>query len=88
MSWGYRIGPKAIKQLRKLGHEPARRIFAFLDSRIAGCEDPRQFGKCLKGDLGEFWRFRVDDYRILCQLKDEELEVLVVRVGHRRDVYD
>lgn len=88
MNWGYRIGPKAFKQLRKLGHEPARRIVAFLDSRITGSEDPRLFGKCLKGDLGEFWRFRVDDYRILCQLKDEELEVLVVRVGHRSDVYD
>ncbi len=88
MSWDYKITRLALKQLRKLGHEPARRIFAFLDSRIAGSEDPRQFGKCLKGDLGEFWRFRVDDYRIICQIKDRELEVLVIRVGHRRDVYD
>ena len=88
MSWGYKIGPKALKELRKLGHEPSRRILAFLDSRISGCEDPRLFGKCLKGDLGEYWRFRVDDYRVLCQLKDQELEVLVVRVGHRRDIYD
>ena len=88
MNWDYRITAKALKQLRKLGHEPARRIFAFLDSRIAGSEDPRQLGKCLKGDLGEFWRFRVDDYRILCRIEDSELVVLVVRVGHRRDVYD
>ncbi len=88
MSWDYKITNRALKQLRKLGHEPSRRIFSFLDSRVAGSEDPRQFGKCLKGDLGEFWRFRVDDYRILCQLKDREFEVLVVRVGHRRDIYD
>jgi len=56
-------------------------------TRIAGGEDPRQFGKCLKGDLGEFWRYRVDDYRLLCRIKDEELEVLIVRLGHRRDAY-
>ena len=88
MSWDYKITDRALKQLRKLGHEPSSRILAFLDSRIAGSEDPRHFGKCLKGNLGEFWRFRVDDYRILCQLKDQELEVLVVRVGHRSDIYD
>jgi mRNA interferase RelE/StbE len=88
VSWDYKITGRALKQLRKLGHEPSGRILAFLDSRIAGSEDPRQFGKCLKGNLGEFWRFRVDDYRILCQLKDQKLEVLVVRVGHRSDIYD
>ena len=88
MSWDYKISAKALKQLRKLGHEPARRIFAFLDTRITGVEDPRQFGKCLKGDLGEFGRFRVDDYRILGRMEDSELVVLVVRIGHRRDVDD
>ncbi len=88
MSWEYRISAKALKQLRKLGPEPSRRILAFLDSRITGCEDPRKHGKCLKGDLGEYWRYRVSDYRILCRLSDGLLEVLVVRIGHRRDIYD
>lgn len=88
MSWDYKITERAIKQLRKLGHEPSKRIISFLDSRIAGPEDPRRFGKCLKGDLGEFWRFRVDDYRVLCRIEDDHLVVLVVQVGHRRDVYD
>ena len=88
MSWDYEISEQALKQLRKLGHEPTRRIMAFLDRRVTGCEDPRQFGKCLKGDLGEFWRYRVDDYRILCRVEASRLVVLVVRLGHRRDIYD
>lgn len=74
--------------MRKLGHEPSRRILAFLDARVSGCDDPRQFGKRLGGEFGEFWRNRVDDYRVLCRIEDEKLEVLVVRLGHRRDVYD
>lgn len=88
MSWDYKITARALKQLRKLGHEPARRILGYLDKQIAGSQDPRELGKSLKGDLGEFWRFRVDDYRILCEIKDKELVVLVVRIGHRRDVYE
>ena len=54
MSWDYKIATPALKQLRKLGHEPTRRILAFLDERISGSDDPRRFGKCIKGDLGEF----------------------------------
>jgi len=88
VSWDYKITARALKQLRKLGHEPARRILGYLDKQIAGSQDPRELGKSLKGDLGEFWRFRVDDYRILCEIKDKELVVLVVRIGHRRDVYE
>lgn len=87
MSWDYRITERAIKQLRKLGPQASRRVIAFLDERIQDCEDPRQLGKALRGDLGEFWRYRVSDYRILCQIDDGELIVLVVKVGHRSDVY-
>lgn len=88
MSWDYRITERAIKQLRKLGPEASRRVIDFLDERIQGGEDPRQFGKALRGDLGEFWRYRVGNYRILCQIDDGEFVVLVVKVGHRSDVYD
>ena len=85
MSWNYRITERAIKQLRKLGPQASQRVITFLDERILDCEDPRQFGKALRGDLGEFWRYRVGDYRILCQIDDGEL---VVKVGHRREIYD
>lgn len=77
-----------MKQLRKLGAEGRKRIFAYLDNNIAGAEDPRQFGKPLRGDMGELWRYRTSHYRIICKLVDSELEVLVVKAGHRRDVYD
>lgn len=79
MSWDYRISEKAIKQLRKLGPQASQRVIAFLDERIQDSEDPRQFGKALRGELGEFWRYRVGDCRILCQINDGEL---VVNIGH------
>ena len=88
MSWDYKVTERAIKQLRKLGPQASRKVIAFLDERIQDTEDPRQFGKSLRGDLGEFWRYRVEDYRILCKIDDGELVVLVVKVGHRSDVYD
>lgn len=87
MSWDYSFTEKALKQLRKLGAEPSRRIVSFLKERVAGDEDPRRFGKELKGELGEFWRYRVDDYRILCRIEGDRMLVLVVKVGHRREVY-
>lgn len=66
----------------------ARRIVDFMDMRIAVSEDPRQSGKSLKGELGVFWRYRVGDYRILCEIRDDELIILAATIGHRREVYD
>jgi mRNA interferase RelE/StbE len=88
MSWVYRFDERALKELRKLGKQAQHEIIAYLDKRVAGDEDPRRFGKGLKADLAGLWRYRVGDYRILCQIKDGELLVLVVAVGHRRQVYD
>ncbi|QTN32691.1 type II toxin-antitoxin system RelE/ParE family toxin [Akkermansiaceae bacterium] len=87
MSWDYSFSEKALKQLRKLGHDPARKIVAFLREKVAGDEDPRRFGKQLKGELGEFWRYRVDDFRIICHIEDGQMRVMVVKVGHRKNVY-
>jgi mRNA interferase RelE/StbE len=88
MSWDYSFTSKARKELKKLGHEPARKIIEFLDRRVQKTDDPRQFGKALRGDLNEYWRYRIENYRILCEFKDDILIVLVVKVGHRRDIYD
>ena len=88
MSWDYSFTTKARKELKKLGPEPARKIIRFLDQRVQGTDNPRQFGKALKGDLGEYWRYRIEDHRILCEIRDDTLIVLVVKAGHRRDVYD
>ena len=87
MSWVYRFDERALKELRKLGRQAQRDIVTYLDERVAGDADPRRFGKGLKADLSGLWRYRVGDYRILCQIKDTEILVLVVAVCHRRDVY-
>lgn len=87
MSWDYRVSERALKELRKLGPDVSRRILTYLDDRISGAKDPRQFGKALRGEFGEYWRYRVGDYRILCMIEDEVMIVLVVKVGHRRGIY-
>ena len=87
MSWNYNISERALKQLKKLDPQTRKRIIIFLDDRIAESENPRQCGKQLKGELSNIWRYRVAEYRILCQLQGEVLIVLVLDVAHRRDVY-
>lgn len=88
MSWTYRFDQRALKELKKLGRQAQKEILDFLDERIAGDSDPRRFGKGLKANLAGLWRYRVGDYRILCQIRDSELVVLVVAVGHRKSVYE
>jgi mRNA interferase RelE/StbE len=87
VSWDYRISEKALKQLKKLDKQAAKQIVDYLDARIAGTEDPRQWGKQLKGELNNIWRYRSGDYRILCLLQDEVFVVLVLEVGHRKNIY-
>jgi mRNA interferase RelE/StbE len=87
---GYRIefDPRAAKELEGLDREVARRILRFLRERVAALEDPRSLGEPLRGpELGRFWKYRVGDYRLICHIRDREVTILVVRVGHRRDVY-
>ncbi len=88
MSWGYEIAPAAARQLRDLGPGAAKEIKQFLEKRVKGAADPAVFGKALSGELHGFWRYRVRDYRLLCRLENGRLVVVVVTVGHRKDVYD
>ncbi|EHC7952300.1 type II toxin-antitoxin system RelE/ParE family toxin [Escherichia coli] len=88
MVWTINYSDRALKSLRKMDKQNARRIVDFMDLRIAVAVDPRQLGKPLKGELGEFWRYRVGDYRILCEILDNELVILAATIGHRREVYD
>ena len=74
-------------QLRKLDKQTARRIVDYMDERIAGLEDPRSTGKALTGPLGGLWRYRVGDCRLICDIQDGALRVLVVLVGNRREIY-
>ena len=85
MTWQIRLTPKAEKNLKKLGVEESRRVVRYLRERVA--QDPRATGKALKGQLREFWRYRVGNYRILAKIQDKELLVLIVQVGHRSRIY-
>jgi mRNA interferase RelE/StbE len=78
----------AVKQISRLDKGEAKRITGFLRQRLATLDDPRSTGKALTGpQLGDFWRYRVGDYRIICDIQDDVLCVLVIEVGNRRDVY-
>lgn len=87
MAWTIDYTNTAKGQLRKLDKPTARRIVDYMDERIAGLEDPRSLGKALTGPLGGLWRYRVGDCRVICDIQDGALRVLVVRLGNRREVY-
>ena len=87
MAWTIDYTDSARKQLLKLDKQTARRIVDFMDTRVASVDDPRGTGKALSGPLGEFWRYRVGDYRVICDIQDGALRVLVVAVGNRREIY-
>lgn len=88
MAWRIEFEERAAKELKKLGSPAVERVLRFLRERLATTENPRALGKPLKGgELGELWRYRVGDYRLIAHINDVAVLVLVVRVGHRREVY-
>jgi mRNA interferase RelE/StbE len=87
MAWNLELSPKAQQQLDKLDKAAARRIVKFLYERVGRLNDPRQIGEPLQGTLIGLWRYRVGDYRIICTLEHGRLVVLVLRIGHRREIY-
>jgi mRNA interferase RelE/StbE len=88
MAWKIELDPAAVRELDKLDPQMARRILTFLHGRVSTLDDPRSIGEALKGSkLGEFWKYRVGDYRIISSIEDGALRILVVRIGNRREVY-
>jgi mRNA interferase RelE/StbE len=88
MTWKVELDPAAERELDKLDPQIARRVLTFLHTRLAVLDDPRSIGEALKGArLGEFWKYRVGDYRIISSIEDDILRILVVRIGNRREVY-
>ena len=88
MAWTIEIETGALKLLKLLGSVEAGRITRYLKDQIAPHSNPRSLGKALQGSkLGKFWRFRVGDYRIVCDIQDQRLVVLVVGIGHRSKIY-
>ena len=86
----YRVeyGNTAAKQLKKMDRKIAAFIVSYIDEKLVNCENPRLFGKALKGDLSEVWRYRVGDYRILAEIEDDRVIITIVEIGHRNEVYE
>lgn len=88
MVWRIDFDSAVERELRKLDPQVVRRILKFLHERVATIDDPRSIGEALRGSrLGEFWKYRVGDYRIISSIEDGALRILVVRIGNRREVY-
>ena len=88
MAWTIELGRLAERELDRLDPQTACRILIFLNDRIAPLDDPRSVGQALKGvKLGNFWKYRVGDYRIICSIEDQSVRILIVMIGNRRDVY-
>ena len=87
MGWSIKIDEPAKKELVKLGDNAAKDILKFLRKRIATDEDPRRFGDPLRKDLSGLWKYRVGAYRVIADIQDNVVVVLVVRVAHRKNAY-
>lgn len=88
MAWIIKYTESSSKQLKKLDKQAALRVLDFMDERVAVLAEPRSLGKNLKGPkMGEYWRYRVSDIRVICNISDVQMTVLVIEIGKRREVY-
>jgi mRNA interferase RelE/StbE len=87
LAWKINYTATALRQLRKLDQQISRRIVDTMSARAGGSGNPRIHGKALKGELGDIWCYRVGDYRVLCDLQDKILTILVLQIGNRREIY-
>jgi mRNA interferase RelE/StbE len=88
LAWQIRVSETASRQLDKMDRPVALRITKFLRERVAHLEDPRSIGEALKGSqLGGLWKYRVGDWRIICEIKDAEIVITVLTLGNRREIY-
>jgi len=86
LAWTVEIDDFAARQLRKLDRPVQKKLLDWLDDRIDGGKNPRHFGEPLRGDLVGLWRYRVGNYRIICEIQGQKLVVLALAIGHRREV--
>jgi mRNA interferase RelE/StbE len=88
MAWRVELSRSADQELGRMDPQHSRRILKFLQQRVSKLEDPRSVGQSLQGArFGEFWKYRVGDYRLICKIEDDRTAVLVLRVGHRKEIY-
>ena len=87
MAWRIEFSAVARKQLHALDRPVKKKIVDYLNDRIEGCKSPRHFGEALSANRAGLWRYRVGDYRIICEIQEEKVVVLVLAIGHRREIY-
>ena len=88
MAWQIEISTLGQRNIAQFDPQARKRILNFLQQRVASLENPRSIGEALKGSkLGELWKYRVGDYRVIADIQDKRVCILVVRIGNRRDVY-
>ena len=87
MAWIIEFDSEAADDIRKLDKLIQKKILRYLREKIATNQDPKRFGSPLRRDLHGLWKYRVEDYRIICKMEQEKLVVLVVRIGHRKNIY-
>lgn len=88
MAWQIKFDESAKKTLSKLDKQTAKRITTFLRERVSTLDDPRSIGEALKGSrFGDFWKYRVGDYRVISKIEDTAVRILIVKIGNRREVY-
>lgn len=87
MVWTIDYTDTARKQLKKLDRNTASRILDYMDERVAPLDDPRQGGRVLTGPMGGLWRYRVGDWRVICDIQNDRVRVLVLRLGRRDKIY-
>lgn len=87
VKWIVKFSPFASKELYALDKQTHKHILAYLCGKLETEEDPKRFGKPLSGNLKNFWRYRINNYRVICEIKDHEFQVIAVRVAHRGKVY-
>ncbi len=86
-NWQVVISNIALKTLKKMDKQTASLILGYIEKRLAGCDNPRAFGKPLVADHHGKWRYRIGDYRLLCFIEDEKILITVIAIGHRKDIY-
>lgn len=87
MAWTVELLLSAQRQIQKLDRGAQQRITSYFHDRVLKADDPRSLAKMLRGEKGGLWRFRIGDYRAICKIEEERLTVLVLDVGHRREIY-
>ena len=88
MTWKVEFDNRARKELRKLDKSAQNRILKWVREELATDKNPRRTGKNLRGTMQGLWRYRIGDYRIISQIQDELVIILIVRISHRKDIYE